>query len=561
MAGLLYHALGVGAPAMAADNTDVQDMRRAIQELMAKNRELSERLSVLEAGQKAGESRRRPPAPSNRAMADEGAITKAAPKPRETHADTDRAPPAAATAGGNRLEQRVTDLELARTAQESAVRSIIQDSFAKTGSKINEFVTLGGAIEVVGGRSSDFTGTTKDKIFLNTAELDLEVKISDWVLGTLMLNYNDGSNALFPSNSGANLGIDRITVDKANVLIGDVQRFPIYVKAGRDVLPFGTSTGVHRSDVLSIDNPLTVEIFETRANTVGIGFALPTPAPAPPPAPFTAPTVRPLVINPLVSAAAGYLGYTPPPYRPKPAVPWTPPVEAPPFYGSLYAYDANVVENVNRRFSGSLNGRLGFQTRGTCGSSYNELKDSYFCPWAIDVSVDYLGSVFDSKFLQEGYSLFLPAIGKAPGMAASMKLSFGPFLLVTEWNGAIKAARFVDNSGRPVSIMPAAWAVSLAYQFDWNPWLDVIGSRGNYIAASYSRSHDMAGVISTAGITGTPVRVGSAPESRMTLTAAEWVTEGTRIIVEYSLAWDYATNKGGTGRQANGIFVALTYVW
>lgn len=451
------------------------------------------------------------------------------------------------------------DLEVAKTAQEDAVRTIIRDTQSKAGPKINEFVTLGGAIEVLGGRSSDFSGTKKDSITLNTAELDLEIRLNDWVVGSMMLTYNDGTNVLFPTTSGRNAGVDRLTIDRASVTIGDVQRFPLFLKAGRDTLTFGTSTGVHRSDVLSIENPLTIEIFETKASMAGIGFAFPTPEPGPPLPGHVPPTVRPMVLGPLVGGFAKMLGYKPFPSRVTPGTPVSPPPEPPPFYGSLYVYDANTVEGVNRRFSGNMNARLGYQTRGTCGRPYSELVDSWICPWALDVSVDYLGSVFDSQFLRDAYTNFIPQFGKAPGMAASAKLSFGRFLLVGEWNGAIKAARFIDDAGRQVNMMPSAWQVALGYQFDWNPWVETIGAQGSYIAVGYSRSSGLSGVTQLIGTV--PTRVGFAPESRLTVTAGEWVLDGLRIVLEYSHAWDYPTSKGGTGRQADGVFTALTYVW
>jgi hypothetical protein len=61
--------------------------------------------------------------------------------------------------------------------------------------------------------------------------------------------------------------------------------------------------------------------------------------------------------------------------------------------------------------------------------------------------------------------------------------------------------------------------------------------------------------------TGSPTRVGFVPESRLSLTVAEWVLEGARVLLEYSHNWDYPRSKGGTGRQADGVFLALTYVW
>lgn len=533
--------------AAAFTDDDVIELKRAIEEIRQKNRQLTERIGVLEGEKSAARPVPRPGvAPS---LARTGSIA--------TKANDERQP--AADRRGTDLEQRVKELEITKTAQESATRQIIQDSLSKAGPKINEFVTLGGAIEVLGGRSSDFSGQRKDSINLNTAELDLEIKVNDWMLGSIILQYDNGTSVLFPTSKGFSQGVDRITVDRAAVLIGDTQRFPLFVKVGRDVLPFGISTGLHRVDVLSIDNPLTVEVFETRRNTIGIGFALPTPPQGPPPKGQIIPPVSPLVLNPLVSSFGRLLGYNALPARRKPQTPATPPPEQPPFYGELFVYDANTVEGVNRNFSGNLNGRLGYRTSGHCGRPYDQLKDSYVCPWSLDMSVDYISSVFDSNFLENEYRAFIPRIGKIPGLAASLKLTLGPFLVLGEWNGAMKAAKFNDDAGRAVSIMPSAWQVSLGYQFDWNPWLESIGSQGTYLAIGYSRSHDLAGVQFSGS--GSLSRVGFVPESRLVVTAAEWVLEGARLALEYSHNWDYPTSKHGTGREADGLFLALTYTW
>jgi hypothetical protein len=580
LAAVVCTSFAVPALAQTATDAELQELKAAVRALMAKNQELSARLSTLEAGQATlGAGQARPqastgaprtggvPAPQTPFRPSErtAAATpppERVPKPTAPAAESTRVPPASAsqTPSGDSLERRVTELEISKTAQEAAVRTIIQDANAKAGSKINEFVTFGGALEMLGGRSSDFNGIIRDSITLNTAELDFEVRANDWMLGTLALSYNQGTSVLFPTTSGFNLPVDRVTVDRASIFVGDVQRFPIYMKTGYDVLPFGISTGVTRLDVLSVENPLTIEVFETRAANVGIGFALPTPEPGPAPPPFVAPPVRPLVINPLVRNLARRMGYKPLPERIKPPVPGVAPVEPPPFYGSLYVYDANVNENVDRRlFSGNFNGTLGYQTQGSCGQPYSELTDSWVCPWAIDVSIDYLGSVFDSSFLQDGYRAFIPQIGKTPGMAASLKSRFGRFLFVAEWNGAITDARFVDDSGRQVRMAPSAWQVSFGYQFDWNPWIETIGGRGDYVAVSYSQTNGLAGVNQL--ISGVQTRVGFAPRNRLIFTAAEWVMDNARVALEYSHVWDYPTAQGGTGRQADGVFAAITYVW
>ena len=548
-AALLCVALSVQpAVARAASGDDVTALMKAIEKLQAENRDLARRLGALEA-EKSARRAATPRSESPPVVAQR----KPEPEPRPD------APPPAKTASSRDLEQRVTDLEVAKTAQEDSVRTIIRDSLAKTGSNINEFVSLGGAIEVTGGRSSDFSGKKTDAIQLSTAELDLDIKVNEWASGSFIIQYDTGTNILFPTAQSFNTGVDRLTVDRAAVTIGDVQRFPLYAKVGRDVLSFGTSTGIHRADVLSIDNPLTIEVFETRSNSIGIGFALPTPAAGPPPPAVVVPPVNPLVLGPAFSAFARSIGYQPSSARPKPLTPTPYVPEPPPFYGSFDVYDANTVDGVNRRFGNSFNGRLGYQTRGNCGRPYDELKNSFFCPWGMDFSVDYISSVFDSLFLQNEYRNFINQMGQIPGVAFDFKMNFGPILLVAEYDTAIKTARFVDDAGRAIHIAPAAWQVALGYQFGWNPWVEVIGAQGTFVAIGYSRSHDLAGVTLTT--TGGPSRVGFVPESRLTITAAEWVLEGLKIALEYSHNWDYGSGKGGTGRQADGILLGFTYTF
>lgn len=540
--------------AAAASNDDVTALIQAIEKLQAENRALAKRLGALEAGT----SSRQPRVPRSEPAA---AVAQRKPEPLIMQ-ETPPAPKATQT--GN-LEQRVKELELAKTAQEDSTRIIIRDSLAKTGSKINEFVTFGGAIEVTGGRISDFSGQKTDTIQLSTAELDLNIKANDWATASFIIQYASGTSAVFPTaqnnvtSTTAN-GVDRLTVDRAAITIGDVQRFPLYAKVGRDVLSFGTSTGIHRTDVLSVESPLTVEVFEARANSVGIGFAFPTPAAGPPPPAVIIPPVAPLVLNPAFNAFGRGLGYQPLPYRPKAPTPTPSTPEPPPFYGSLNAYDANRATVTGRKFGSSFNGRLGYQTRGNCGRSYDELRDNWICPWRLDVSADYISSIFDSKFLGSEYSSFIPQFGQIPGMAIDLKTNFGPILLIAEYNTAIKTARFVDDAGRRIRIAPAAWQVALGYQFGWNPWVETIGGQGTYAAIGYSHSYDLAGATLTT-TTGGVNRVGFVPESRLTVTAAEYVLDALTVALEYSHNWDYSSGKGGTGRQANGVLLDVTYTW
>ena len=116
------------------------------------------------------------------------------------------------------------------------------------------------------------------------------------------------------------------------------------------------------------------------------------------------------------------------------------------------------------------------------------------------------------------------------------------FSFVVEWNGAVRHATFVDDLGNDIRIVPAAWQVSLAYQFDWNPTVQVVGEQGTYFAVGYSESQDLAGA--TRVIDGVNTRVGFVPEKRFLVGVGEWVLDGVRIAVEYSHVVDYSASRG-----------------
>jgi hypothetical protein len=475
-----------------------------------------------------------------------------------------RVPPALASDQNNeQLLQRVRELEIAKAANEQATRLIIQDSLAKTGSKINDAVSLGGAIEMLVGKSTDFSNTSTDSLKLNAAELDLEIQVNPWTLGSFALQYVDGTGLRpgsgAPSAAALSGSVDRINLDRAYFTLGDTQRFPLYLRLGRQPLPFGTSSGVHRADVLSIDSPLTVEAFEIKKNAVGLGFGLPTPVPTRAPPPVFAPPVQPLLFSPLVGRFAQGLGYKPPVTRPKPPNPTSVTPDMPPFYGSLYVYDSSDSGAAPRAFTENISARLGYRASGHCGKPYSELSNTGVCPWTLDVNLDYNSSVFDSKFLVSEYSAFANQFGAVKGLAANAKLTLGRVSLVGEWNGATQPAQFLDGLGNGVSIQPSAWAVSMGYQFGWNPWVASIGGQGTFAAVSYSETRDLAGVTLVSG--GVNSRVGFLPKQRLTMTLGEWLTDGVKVVFEYSLTRDYSPTEGGTGATGRSLSAVLNYSW
>ena len=540
--------------AFAADNEDVADLRRMLQELKAENRKLSQRLSTLENAPAA--RRAKPAATHERAVA---TTTAAQPVSVVEVPPTLPTPDLSEAAAKRPLGVRVKDLEIIWAAQENATRQILRDTLSKTGPKINSYLSLSGVIEGVASRTGSFTGPTQENLSLGTAELDFDIKLSDWLTGALVLHFDNGTGAIFPTGNQPvvptnvpGVGVDRFTLDRTHISVGDLMQFPIAARFGVETLHFGTSTGVARLDALSIGTPLTTEVFENRQTAGGLEFAWPTPPRQPPPAPVVVPRVSPLVVAPAVRQLMGWLGYTPLPERPFRPTPVTFPFDPPPFYGSVVAYKGSDSIIPGRTKIDDYNASLGFRTRGHCGVPYDQLTNSLICPWTLDFHVDYDTSVFESRFLRTSYLPFLNQIGRIPGVAASLKTSFGPFAFVGEVNAAIQDARFIDGLGIARNMMPMTWQASIAYQFDWNPWIQEIGAQGDFLSLGYSGSKDMAGVSILQN--GVPTRIGFVPQHRLFLTAGEWVMDGLKVAVEYSANWDYSTKNGGTGRLAHGGF-------
>lgn len=515
---LLPHGSG-----RAEDDTLMQ-LKRAIDALREENRTLIKRLEALENKVTAPAAESTVPAAGDRTQS--------------------------AT-----LEQRVRELEQAKVAQEGAVRTIIQDTIAIRGPKINEAAALGGTISTRLARDRDFTGTRSSTLGLTSIDLEFDIKMSEWATGHMKIDYIDGKGVQFQTQSGGFQGVDRLAVDTGFIVLGNQQKFPPLLSLGRMVLPFGTSTGHPVTDALSIASALSVDAFEMRHNAIGLNFGFPTPQLKPRSPPVFAPPIRPKVIYPVLEDFGRRLGYSPPPVRPaKPTeLPQDP--APPPYSFGVYLYDG-LTPGGNLKHTGAT---LGYRAKGDCGKRYEDMSSLGLCPWAMEVALGYNSSVFNSQFLETEYDTFLPQIGRVPGVAGSLRSALGPFSLVAEWNSATREARFRDDSRAQIVMKPSAWQVSLGYQLGWNPWVKEIGAQGTYLSLAYSRSNDLFGVKKLFDVT--TVRAGFVPRERLLFTFGEWIVDGVRFSLEYSHNKDYSISRGGTGRASNGIAAMLTYAW
>lgn len=468
-------------------------------------------------------------------------------------------------AQNEQLERRVEELEVSRAAAEDATRAIIRDSVSTLGPQINEAVALTGSLELSAAARQDFAGKVEKDVEISTAELGFEVQVNPWTTGQLLVEYDRGSS-VFTSTQGDETSVDRINLKTAKITVGDTTRFPFFAVAGRQTLPFGTALGSSVADPLTIDDPITIEVFELRENAVGVGVAFPTPEAKPTAPPVVPKPVKPQLLNPAISALGEALGYRPPSVRPPPATPVPLPVPPPMFNVAAYTFKGNTRVANTRGFSidDHFGATAGVHLQGDCGRRYEDIDAEgrwwpfgTRCPWAVDVDVDYNNSVYDSLFLESEYRPFLEQIGFVPGVAASLKAAMGSMALVAEWNGAIEDATFVDGVNRFIRMRPSSWMVGLGYQLDWNPWVQRIGEQGTYLTVGYSESSDLAGVIRPF----TGERTGNVPKRRLIFGIGEWVLDGVKFAVEYSRNFDYSIKHGGTGRHADAIVSQFTYVW
>jgi hypothetical protein len=483
-----------------------------------------------------------PPTPSNPTLTgdDLAALTE---ELRRLKADLEDA-----TRDRQLLERRIQELEIAKMAHEEATRSIIRQTFSEVGARINDFVTLGGTFEVLSGWEEDFDRRSEQVHRLDTAELDLEIDVDEFVLGKIVFEYADGRDVLLPTTEGDETAVDRFNVDTATLTIGDTKRMWPFASVGRTIVPFGISTGDPVADVLTVEDPLTIEVFETKEDAVFFGIEFPTPPLAPEmwvPAP---PPVRPVAIYPLMRKLGRVLGYKPLPARP-PVPSFTPIVSAPPpLMAGFYLFNGDTFEGHSHHYGATLS----YRVRGTCGVSA-------LCPWAFSLHADWTRTVFDSRFLGFEYRRYLRQIGFVQGLAASARASVGRVAAVGEWNAAIETAKFVDDLGARIQKRPRAWQVSLGYQFGWNPGIESIGSQGTYLAFGYSESEDLEGVrrIFEEELD----RIGFVSQRRFLASAGEWVLDGFRFAIEYSHSVDFPRREGGTGQSADAIFTLFTYEW
>ena len=119
--------------------------------------------------------------------------------------------------------------------------------------KINERVTLSGVVEVEAASAEDFDGNDTSDITLATVALGLDAEITEWVNAHILLLYEEDDT-------------EPMDLDEGTITLGNLEKFPLYLNAGKMYVPFGS----FESNMIS--DPLTLELGETRESAALVGF-------------------------------------------------------------------------------------------------------------------------------------------------------------------------------------------------------------------------------------------------------------------------------------------------
>ncbi len=133
-----------------------------------------------------------------------------------------------------------------------AENSAEQNEEESLAAMINEHVTVSGAIEIETFWEENYEDVYESSIELATAEIGLEVRVTDWAQGTLLVEW-DGDE-------------DKIVVADAFITIGNTEKCPFTLTGGRLTVPFG----VYETNMIS--DPLTLEIGEGQEDSLILGF-------------------------------------------------------------------------------------------------------------------------------------------------------------------------------------------------------------------------------------------------------------------------------------------------
>ncbi len=160
------------------------------------------------------------------------------------------------------LQQKLMELEKKVEAQANSIEETkkTQEEIKQASEMLKtlkEHISIGGTVEVeVNSTNIDRKGsrdTSDSDITLATAELDVEAKLHDYATANLVFLWEEDDT-------------EPVDIDEGYITLGNTDKFPLYLKAGRMYVPFGNF------ETNFISDPLTLELGEIQESAVLGGF-------------------------------------------------------------------------------------------------------------------------------------------------------------------------------------------------------------------------------------------------------------------------------------------------
>lgn len=147
------------------------------------------------------------------------------------------------------VAQNVIDLNTSPAVEENATEEK---------ERWSDVFDLAAAFEFEFHRVRDFSNHWYSSFQNVTAELDFSIYVNDWVSALVSIESDVDNN-------------DIMTMKEGYFTVGSTDDYPYFLKAGYQYVSFGLGDGAILGDTLTISDPLTIEIFETRTSAAMAG--------------------------------------------------------------------------------------------------------------------------------------------------------------------------------------------------------------------------------------------------------------------------------------------------
>jgi hypothetical protein len=118
-------------------------------------------------------------------------------------------------------------------------------------------LSFSGAVVVEACFENGYGDENTSDITLATVEFGLEAGVSEWAVATVVFVWEEDDT-------------EQVEVDEGTITLGNTEKTPFYLTAGKFVVPFGN----YETNMIS--DPLTLEIGETSQSAVQLGLEHPS---------------------------------------------------------------------------------------------------------------------------------------------------------------------------------------------------------------------------------------------------------------------------------------------